>query len=166
MASHDLTELVRWISDLIGDTPLGAPMVMERPGGVQTILIQGRYGLYELVEHPDGPIALHIDAGTRRPLGTYNFVASGPDQAAAGLITQIVEGLEPLDFQVGYLVFDERGVNWKRYVSPAGHVLFKSKRVPAGYVQAEIILDGLVVGLRHHADGRVDQVQELAASRL
>ncbi|MEU0505458.1 hypothetical protein [Nocardia sp. NPDC005998] len=166
MQSEDLAALANWVGDLVGDPPLGAPLLIERPGGVQTVLIQGSYGLYEVVEGPDGLLALHIDEPTRHPLGTYNFQPSGPDRAATGLMTQLVEGLEPLEFLVAYVVFDPHGVNWKHFTSPAGDVVFKSRRVPAGYLEAEIVLDGLVISLRHHPDGRVDQVREIPASRL
>jgi|SRR5215469_4218811 len=176
MKPEAIGNLVQTVSNLVGDPPIEIPFVTTREDGSATVTFRGRNGLYDIADVPEGRLVILYDKGTVSPgdpqhiIGIYNLDPAESDLSAARLIPQVVSGLAPLRFQIGYVSSDSNATNWKRYLSGGKYVLFKSRRFfsakKISYTQCEIIVEGLIVSLRHHPDGHVDEIRQVSSSRL
>jgi len=155
MKPEAVGNLVQMVSNLIGDPPIGIPFITTREDGPATVTFRGRNGLYDIADTPKARCVIHYDEETKHPgdprhiKGIYNLDPSEADLSAAKFIPQVVSGLAPLTFQIGYVSSDSSATNWKRYLSGGKDALHKSRRFfSAGkisYTQIEIVLEGLIV---------------------
>ena len=165
----NLLEVAQRVATITGDPPIGRPSPTTRTNGASSVTFRGSRGWYDVVDLSEEGMTVLFLEGSEKTTGTiigvYYVRPKPADTSAAGLIQQILTGMESLVFQAGYMSSDPSGVNWKRFLSRGTEVLFKSRRA-GNITEGEIIVSSHIVSLKVMPNGVVEDIREITSSRL